>query len=341
MNGSIERLELDLAEPFGIARGTTRTVETVVLRLEHDGDTGLGAATPSPYYGETGDTVLAVLPDLLGRAESIADPHNHQRVHGELAGVVNGNSAAKAAVDIARYDLACRALDVPLYRYLGLDPDRAVPTSFTISLAGPSEMATSAEAAVDAGHQHLKVKLGGDDDAAIISQVREAVPDASIRVDANGGWSVPQAVHLIEVCADHGVEFVEQPVPAGNPRDLRAVRAQASIPVAADESCVSAADVPGVAEAVDIVNVKLMKCGGIRPALVQIATARAHGLDVMLGCMLESNASIAAAAHLTPLVDYADLDGSLLLADDPFDGVPMPACDLHHVEQRGTGAVAR
>jgi len=336
VNATYERLELETAHPFGIARGTTETTETVLVRLEHEGETGVGAAAPAAYYGETADTVAAVLPDLLAAVERVGDPHAIQRVHAELADVVRDTPAAKAAVDVALHDLACRHLGVPLFRYLGLNPARAVPSTYTVSLAAPDEMRERAAEAVDAGHDRLKVKLGGDRDETALDAVRDAAPEATVRVDANAGWGPKEAVRLCAVCADHGVEFVEQPVPPGE--GLGFVTERSPLPVAADESCVTAADVPRVAGDADVVNVKLMKCGGIRPAIEQIHAARAHGLDVMLGCMLESNASIAAAAHLTPLVDHADLDGSLLLADDPYDGVPMPECDLTAVDRAGTGA---
>ncbi|MFB6170911.1 MAG: dipeptide epimerase [Haloarculaceae archaeon] len=335
MNADVERLALDLDRPFGISRGTTGTTENVVVTLERDGAVGRGAAAPSTYYGETADTVASVLPDLLAAVEACDDPHAVQQVHERMDRVVADNPAAKAAVDVALFDLRCRLLDVPLFRHLGLDPDRAVPSTFTVSLADPPEMRRRAAAGVEAGYDRLKVKLGGDDDERALAAVREAAPDAAIRVDANAGWEPHQAVRLCETCADHGVEFVEQPVPPG--ADERLVRERSPVPVVADESCPTAADVPAVADRADGVNVKLMKCGGVQPALEQIHAARAHGLSVMLGCMLETNLTIAAAAHLTPLVDYADLDGSLLLADDPYAGVPMPACDLSTVAA-GTGA---
>ena len=334
MNADVERVELETAHPFGISRGTTTTAENVIVTLEHDGTVGRGGAAPSGYYGETVGTVTAILPNLLAVVEDVGDPHALQQIHERLDAVVGDNPAAKAAVDVALVDLRCRLLGVPLFRQLGLDPKRSVPSTFTISLADPETMGRRAGEAVDAGYDRLKVKLGGDDDEKVLAAVRDAAPDATVRVDANGGWTPHEAVRTCGICADHGVEFVEQPVPSGD--GMRFVRERSPLPIAADESCVTAADVPAVADQVDVVNVKLMKCGGVRPALEQIHTARAHGLKVMLGCMLETNVTIAAAAHLTPLVDYADLDGSLLLANDPFEGIPMPACTLP--DRPGTGA---
>jgi L-alanine-DL-glutamate epimerase-like enolase superfamily enzyme len=174
----------------------------------------------------------------------------------------------------------------------------------------------------------------------MLGAVRDAAPDATVRVDANEAWSPREAVRKIDALAEYDLEFVEQPVPAENPEGMRFVRERAALPIAADESCVTLDDVPRVVGQADVVNLKLMKCGGLREAKRMIHAARAHGLEVMLGCMIESNASIAAAAHLAPLLDYADLDGSLLLAEDPYDGVPMPAgaIDLGNVDRAGTGA---
>jgi L-alanine-DL-glutamate epimerase-like enolase superfamily enzyme len=199
-------------------------------------------------------------------------------------------------------------------------------------------MASAAQKAAGAGYPILKVKLGTDDDRARIDAIRKTVPQARIRVDANGAWTPREAIEKMEWLANAGVEFVEQPVAADDREGLARVAEEGFLPVAADESCVTAEDMPAVADAVDIVVVKLMKCGGIRPAIRQIETAKAQELDVMLGCMVESMASLAGSCHLAPLADYADLDGSLLLADDPYEGVPMPdgRIDLSAVES-GTG----
>ncbi len=341
---SFERLELDLEFPFTIARGTTETTEVVVVRIEDDDDhVGVGGAGPSSHYGETADTVAAVLPDLLAVVEDVDDPHQLQRIERRMAETVGRNPAARCAVSIALHDLAAKRVDHPLYRYWGLDPDESVTTSYTIGIDDPERMAEKTETARERGYDLLKVKLGTDRDLAMLEAVREAHPEATIRVDANEAWSPREAVRKIAELADHGVEFVEQPVPAGDPEGLRFVYERSALPIAADESCLTLADVPRVADRCDIANLKLMKCGGLREARRMIAAARAHGLEVMLGCMSESNASIAAGCHLAPLLDYADLDGSLLLADDPFDGVPLPGGEiaLGEVERPGTGAVER
>jgi L-alanine-DL-glutamate epimerase-like enolase superfamily enzyme len=342
LSTSFERLELDLEFPFTIARGTATTSEVVVVRVaDDDGNEGVGGAGPSSHYGETADTVEAVLPRLLAVVEDVGDPHAIQRIERRLREAVERNPAARCAVSVALHDLVAKRVGLPLYRHWGLDPEETVSTTYTIGIDDPETMADKTRTARERGHDLLKVKLGTDRDLAMLEAVRAAHPEATIRVDANEAWSPREAVRKIEAIAEYDVEFVEQPVPADDPGGLRFVRERSPLPIAADESCVTLADVPRIAGRVDVANLKLMKCGGLREAKRMIHAARAHGLEVMLGCMTESNASIAAACHLAPLLDYADLDGSLLLAEDPYEGVPLPGgrIALEEVERAGTGAV--
>lgn len=326
LTASVERHDLALADAFTIARGTKETVVRHVVELEDDaGRVGYGAAAPSAYYGETAQSVAATLPELLRVVTDLDDPVAHQRIQRRLREVAPDSPGARAAVSIAVHDLAARRHEEPLYRRLGLDAAAAPRTSYTVGIADPETMAERAAAIVDRGFDRLKVKLGTDADRARLEAVREAAPGASIRVDANGAWEPTAAIQALEWLAELDVELLEQPVAAGDLAGLANVRGAASIPVLADESCVTATDVAAVATAVDGIVVKLQKCGGVRPAIAQIATARAHGLDVMLGCMVETNASIGASCHLAPLADWADLDGSLLLETDPYRGVPLPA----------------
>ncbi|MFB6119106.1 dipeptide epimerase [Halosegnis sp.] len=333
MNTSLERVEMGLAEPFEIARGVQTTTENIVIELDHEGKTGVGAAAPSRHYGETADTVAVVLPDLVDALPE--DPHDLDAAHAAMDAVVRQNPAAKAAVDVALHDLVARMHDLPLYRYLGLDAEETPISSFTVGLADVAEMRRKARAAAD--RDILKVKVGTDRPVERVEAVAEAAPDARIRVDANEAWTPKRAVTICRRL-EGLVEFVEQPVPAEHPGGMMFVHERSPVPVAADESLVGPADVPRVAEAADIAVVKLMKCGGVRPAIETLRAARVHGMETMLGCMVESNAAIAAGVHLAPLCDYADLDGSLLLADgeDPFSGPPVPALDPTGVV--GTGA---
>ncbi|PSP77092.1 dipeptide epimerase [Halobacteriales archaeon QS_1_68_20] len=343
LSTSFERVELDLEFPFTIARGTQEVAENVVVRIDDGEQVGVGAAAPSSHYGETADTVEAVLPDLLAVVEDVGDPHALQRIERRMAETVRRNPAARCAVSIALHDLVAKRAGLPLYRYWGLDAAETVTSTYTLGIDDAERMAEKAHTARERGYDLLKVKLGTDRDREIIETISEAHPDATIRVDANEAWSPREAVRKVEAVAHYDVEFVEQPVPAGNLDGLRFVRERAPLPIAADESCVTLDDIPRVAGAVDVANLKLMKCGDLREAKRMIHAARAHGLDVMLGCMIESNASLAAACHLAPLLDYADLDGSLLLAEDPFDGVPMPdgRVALDELDRPGTGARRR
>ena len=343
LDTDFERVELPLEHDFTISRGTETEVTNVVVRVTDGGGmVGVGGAAPSRHYGETPGTVEAVLPELLDVVESVGDPHALADIERRMAETVRDNPAARCAVSIALHDLCAKRLGVPLYRLWGLDPARTPATSFTIGIDDVETMREKTRAAVDAGHSTLKVKVGTERDREVVSTVREAAPDATIRVDANEGWGPREAVDKSEWLAEMGVEFIEQPVPAEEPDNLRYVYEHSALPVAADESCVTLEDVPAIADRADIANLKLMKCGGLREATRMIHTARAHGLDVMLGCMLESNASIAAACHLAPLLDYADLDGSLLLGDDEFDGVDLAGGEIRlDADRNGTGVRPR
>ncbi|WP_254767084.1 dipeptide epimerase [Salinilacihabitans rarus] len=337
---SFERRSLPLEFPFTIARGTQTHAEVVFVEVEDDGTVGIGGAGPSAHYGETAATVEAVLPDLLAVVEDVGDPHQLARIERRMRETVERNPAARCAVSVALHDLVAKRLDVPLYRYWGLDPAETVETSYTIGIDDTETMREKTELALERGHGTLKVKLGTDRDEEIVRTIRETAPDARLYVDANEAWTPKEAVRKIDRLAAYDLEFVEQPVPAENPGGLRYVYERSSLPIAADESCITADDVPQVAGRCDVANLKLMKCGGLREAIRIVHAARAHGLQVMCGCMSESNASIAAACHLAPLLDYADLDGSLLLAEDPVDGVPLPGgrIDLEALDRPGTGA---
>jgi L-alanine-DL-glutamate epimerase-like enolase superfamily enzyme len=343
MKTSFETVELTLDVPFTIARGTTEVTKNVVVSIEADGETGYGAAAPSARYGETTGTVEALLPDLLSVVGSVGDPHARREIADRMQTLAGGNPAARAAIDIALWDLAGKLLETPSYRLLGLSGGaECPPTSFTIGIDGTEKMRDRARSAVSEGYSTLKVKLGTDRDIDIIDAVRTAAPDASIRVDANEAWTPKEAVRICRALDPYDIEFVEQPVKADDSAGFGYVYERSPLPIAADESCRTATDVPAIADRCDIVNLKLMKTGGITPAIELIHTARAHNLEVMCGCMIETNAAISGAAQLLPLLDYADLDGSLLLESDPYGGVPVTsgAFDLGSIEA-GTGVRKR
>jgi L-alanine-DL-glutamate epimerase-like enolase superfamily enzyme len=223
---------------------------------------------------------------------------------------------------------------------LGLDPSKAPPSSFTIPITTDDH---ALRRALDdaAPYPVLKVKLGGPRDADTIAGVRAVAPDKVLRVDANAAWTPKHALHMIDVLLDYDVEFVEQPVAAHDIDGLRFVRERSPLPIIADESCLVATDIPRLAGAVDGINLKLAKCGGIREALRIVAAARAHDMSVMAGCMVETSLGITAAAQLAALLDYADLDGAALLAHDPFVGATIDGGTILLPEAPGLGVIRR
>ena len=314
-------LTLRTRHPFVIARGGSSDWRTVWVKVtDRDGAEGWGEAAPSRFYGETPETVASALERLAPVLEG-ADAWSLEAIEAGMQRAIRFNGSAKSAVSAALHDLAAKRLGVPLYRLWGLDPAAAPRSSFTIAIAGEAELRRRVAEAAE--YPILKVKLGSDRDEEIIRTVRDAAPGKTLRVDANAAWTPKHALRMIGLLAELGVEFVEQPLPPHDLEGLRFVRERSVLPVIADESCIVATDIPRLAGAVDGINIKLSKCGGLREALKMIATARAHGMLVMAGCMIESSLGITAAAHFAPLLDCADLDGAALLANDPFAGATI------------------
>jgi len=324
----LDRLDLPLAHPFTITRGTVRTAHTALVRLRHDGIEGLGEGSPVARYGEDVAGTLAAL-----RARALGD--DPYALEALLPGLP---PAARCALDVALHDWVGKDLDRPLYRLLGLDPARTPLTSFTVGIDAPETMLAKVDAVRD--HPILKVKLGAGDDVAIVEAIR-ARYTGTLRVDANEGWTAEEAVRNLRDMARFEIEFCEQPIPAGTPEQLRYVREATSIPIVADEDARTASDVGALIGCVDGINVKLVKCGGIRGALAMIHTARALGMRIMLGCMVESSVLSTAAAHLSPLVDWADLDGPFLIGADPFRGVTYVNGKLMLPTGPGLGVTSR
>lgn len=317
-----EIVVLRTKHPFIIARGGSSEYRVVrVTVTDDDGMTGWGEAAPSKHYGETADTVTAVMP-LLAAVLDGADGWSLEALEHAMAKAIRFNASARAAVSAALHDLVAKRLGVPVHRLWGLDPALSPPTSFTIGIA-PDEATLRARVQEAAGYPVLKIKLGSAWDDRIIRIVREMEPGKLLRVDANAAWTPKHALRMIPMLQDHGVEFVEQPLPAHELDGLRFVRERSALPIIADESCLVSNDIPALAGAVDGINIKLAKCGGLREALRMVATARAHGMSVMCGCMVESSLGITAAAQLAPLLDYADLDGAALVENDPYVGATI------------------
>jgi L-alanine-DL-glutamate epimerase-like enolase superfamily enzyme len=326
--------------PFVIARGgsSEHRVVRVTVR-DADGAEGWGEAAPNRFYGESADSVCAALARLAPLLEN-ADAWALEDTEAQMNAALGGNGSAKSAISAALHDLAGKRLGVPLYRLWGLDPSKVPRSSFTIAIAATlEELAARVDDAAE--YPILKVKLGTDQDAEVVRAVRRAAPGKTIRVDANAAWTAKEAVRLIDVLADQGVELVEQPVAARDVDGLRFVRDRSPLPVIADESCVTAVDIPRLAGAVDGINIKLSKCGGLREAMRMIATARAHGLLVMAGCMVETSLGITAAAHFAPLLDFADLDGAALLSHDPYVGATIHGGRIEIPDRPGLGVIPR
>jgi L-alanine-DL-glutamate epimerase-like enolase superfamily enzyme len=243
-----------------------------------------------------------------------------------------------AGIDIALHDLVAKLLGVPLYRYFGLNPRRTPLTSFTLGIDTLDAVLDTVSRAVSA--PILKVKVGFPGDVDLVREVRRHT-GAVLRVDANGGWDPDEAVDRIRALEGLGIELVEQPIPPGNPEQLRRIRSRVRVPLFADEDARSSRDLPRLAGCVDGVNIKLMECGGLREALRMIHVARALGMRIMLGCMMESSLSLTAAAHLSPLADYGDLDSELLIDDDPFVGFDLEAGRILLPDTPGLGVRPR
>lgn len=332
-----EVVTLTTRHPFIIARGGRSEYRVVWVRLaDGDGHEGWGEADPSSYYGETAETVLDALARLAPHLPP--DPFDLEAAEARFAQVVPHNGAARSALSAALHDLVGKRLGVPLYRLWGLDPRRAPVSSFTIGIDTPDAMRAKVEEA--APYPILKIKLGTERDEEIVRTIRDATAKP-IRVDANAAWTRERALAMLPVLRECDVEFLEQPLPPADVDGLAALRRAGVLPIVVDESCIVAADIPRLAGAVDGINIKLAKCGSLREALRMIATARAHGLLVMVGCMIESSLGITAAAHFTPLVDAADLDGAALTANDPFLGATIDGGQIRLPSGPGLGVRRR
>ncbi len=312
-----DRMAIRPADPFRTAKATRGERETLWVRLRFDGVEGWGEAVPMDTYGQTLATAEAALGEM--RSELGDDPFLVEPITDRLLARFDDQRAAVAAVDAALHDWIGKRLRIPVCRYLGLDGSRTPLTSFTIGIDTPEVIAEKARRAAE--YPILKVKVGTETDAENLAAIRSVSPEKTLRVDANAAWSAETAIERLGVLSEFGIEFVEQPVAAGDLDGLRRVRVAGLMPVVADESCVRPADVIRLAGCVDGINIKIAKCGGIREALRIIHLARGFGMKIMLGCMLETSLGIAAAAQLAPLVDWLDLDGHLLLAADRFQGL--------------------
>lgn len=326
---------LHLRNPFRLSYGVSETRRSFWLRLADDA--GWGEAAIPPYYGIADESMIAFWDAAAGRTEPFPDdPAAIPAWVGD-----EGPAPARCAVDLALHDRLGQRRGLPLWRLLDLPAPRPLPTSFTIAIAEPDEMARLAAQA--AAYPILKIKLGSDDDLARLSAVRAARPDAQLRVDANAGWSPEEAVAQIRGFEGLGLALIEQPTPKDDIAGMGYVQAHTDLPVVADESVRTLADVEALAAAgVAAINLKLQKVGGLGPGLAMLRRARELGLRVMLGCMIETSLGVTAMAHLAGLADWLDLDAPLLIADDPFDGLWYDSDSRVHVPERpGVGVILR
>ncbi|HEY8167813.1 MAG TPA: dipeptide epimerase [Candidatus Limnocylindrales bacterium] len=344
MKVATEVLELAFRDPFRIARGPRDEVARTVVGIvtAEDGGTGIGEGFPDAFYGETPATVSAVVPLLVDAVAALgAMPDDLVDVRRWLIDAaaamderLSHNGAAKCLVDIALHDLAGKRLGLALPELLGT-PRALPPTDYTIGIDEPAVVAERARRA--AKFPALKIKLGGESDLETLRAVRD-VYDGALRVDANTGWTPEIADELLPVCVELGVELIEQPFGARRLDQLGWLQGRSSLPIVADESAVVAADLDGLVGVVAGVNVKLAKVGGVGPALRMIVRARELGFRIFLGCMEETSLGIAASAAVAGLVDWVDLDGNLLLIDDPFTGLELDdACRWQLPEAPGVG----
>ena len=332
MHLTYHTINLVLKHPFRISRSVTEVKKNVIVQI----DEGIGEAAPSQYYGENAETVIECLEKVKDQLGD--DPFQMEPILSSLDKKIAGNFSAKAAIDMALHDLVAKRLNLPLYQFLGLDGKIPLVTSYTIGIDTPEKMKEKTRQAKD--FLVYKVKVGVEKDVEMVKVVRE-VTDAKIRVDANAGWTAEEALDKIHQLKEYGIEFVEQPIDPKDKAGLKKIKEGAELPIIIDEQLMTSKDIPDFVGLCDGINIKLAKCGGIREALRMIHIARAHGLKVMLGCMIESSVGIAAAAHLGSLVDFLDLDGNLLVSNDPYEGLRLDLGKLYLSDLPGLGVVPK
>ncbi len=335
-NFSAKIVRLNLRHTWTTTMSSSEYRDTLHTTYERDGLSGHGEGAPIVRYHEDAESARKAVEsvrDLL----IAANPMQFDKIMAEVFHRVQGEWAGKAAIDIALMDWVGQKLGIPLYSYFGLDPKDAPLTTFSIGIDTPAVTRQKTLEAAD--YPILKVKVGLDTDEPTIEAVR-SVTKKPLRVDANEGWKdKEEAVRKINWLEKQGVEFIEQPMPAAMLEETRWVRSRVHIPVIADEACQHASDIPRLKEAYDGVNVKLDKSGGMLEGYRMIQIAKALGMKTMLGCMISSSVSVTAAAHLSPLVDYADLDGNLLISNDPFHGVLVEKGKLILPDRPGLGLI--
>ncbi len=308
--------DLVLEVPFAIARNTTSRHSICIAEIQFEGFVGYGEASPSGYYGDSTEKAMLA---INGAGKLLEDPFAMEKISRALLENFPDSPSGRAAIEIALYDLLGKVTNQPVYRLLGLAGMDPPMTSYTVGV----EDVAIAERRLEVLRQYpiLKVKLGFGDELRLL-ELLSSETNARLRADANEGWQLDEAIEKINSYGERfNIEFFEQPLPKNQRENYRKLKRETRATIIVDESVVTPSDILEWADIVDGINIKLMKCGGIAQALKMIWTAKSAGLKVMLGCMIESSVGITAAAHLAPLVEYCDLDGNLLITNDPFTGV--------------------
>lgn len=326
---------LDLRHVFTVATNSRTTTPVVLTEIEYNGITGYGEASMPPYLGESHQTVTEFLTKV--NLEQFKNPFEMETILAYVDSLALKNTAAKASVDIALHDLVGKLLNQPWYNIWGLDKNKAPYTSFTIGIDKPDVVRQKVKEAEE--YKVLKVKLGRDTDKEMIETIR-SVTDKPLTADANQGWKDKQQAHdMLHYLHENGVVMLEQPMAKEDMEAHAWLKENTPLPIIADEACQRLSDIPKIAHAYSGINIKLMKSTGMREAYKMIVLARALGLKVMLGCMTETSCAISAASHLSPLVDWADLDGALLISNDVFDGTTVVDGKVTLQDRPGIGVV--
>ncbi|QEG21888.1 dipeptide epimerase [Mariniblastus fucicola] len=320
MKMKLHPVHLPLKHPFTISRGTLTTQPALYVELEHDGVVGFGEVTENTYYGHTFDSISASLEKARPHLEKYVDGDPLEVWH-EMLTIVDGDMFALSALDIAAHDLKGKRSGTPTWQNWGLDWKDVVPSSYTIGISSIEKMVAKLQEQPD--WPVYKIKLGTENDLEIVRRLRQHT-QAKFRVDANCGWTSAQAIENSKELAELDVEFIEQPLPVEAAReDKLNLFEQSALPILADEDCQIMSDIEKCHGLYHGVNVKICKCGGLTPALSMLRQARSLGMKTMVGCMIESSVGISGAAQLLPLLDFADLDGAILLRDEPATGLQI------------------
>jgi len=328
---------LKLKHTFTVSSFSRNETPIVLTELEYDGKVGYGEASLPQYLGETQESVMGFLSKIDFR--KFEDPSDNENILNYVDNIEDGNNAAKASVDIALHDLIGKLLNIPLYKYFGLTKPVNAYTSYTIGIDSKEIIKTKIDEAID--FKYLKIKLGTKSDKEIIETIR-SVTNKPLYVDVNQGWNNKQeALEMIEWLFEKNVILIEQPLPKENINDIAWLNEKSPLPIIADESVKRLKDIDKAKDIYSGINIKLMKSTGLREALFIINKARDFGLKVMLGCMTETSCAVSAAAHLSSLADWIDLDGPLLISNDLFDGISYINGEIKLNELSGIGLIKK